>query len=98
MRRLAVSPDSGKAVRPPLSYPSAMLILAQRRTSTAQVPNLKLVQLSSAGVGHVTATPFYQSIPEESELIVCSASGIHVVPISEHGTSAVTHHPCRAPC
>lgn len=47
--------------------------------------NLKLIQLCSAGVNHIQGTPFYKSIPEESDLIVCSASGIHVVPISEHG-------------
>lgn len=63
------------------------------RTSSTQVPNLKLVQLSSAGVGHVTGTPFYKSIPEESKIIVCSASGIHVVPISEHGTHCLSPFP-----
>ena len=36
-------------------------------------------------MNHIQGTPFYKSIPEESDLIVCSASGIHVVPISEHG-------------
>ncbi|KAJ9113874.1 hypothetical protein QFC19_000067 [Naganishia cerealis] len=36
----------------------------------------------------------YRSIPDDSELIVCSASGIHVVPISEHviATTMALYH------
>ncbi|KAJ9117000.1 hypothetical protein QFC22_004658 [Naganishia vaughanmartiniae] len=62
--------------------------------STKQVPSLRLVQLSSAGVGHVETTAFYRSIPKDSDLIVCSASGIHVVPISEHviATTMALYH------
>jgi hypothetical protein len=39
-------------------------------SSAEQMPNLKLIQLSSAG---------YKSFPEDSKLICANASGIHVV-------------------
>jgi hypothetical protein len=48
-------------------------------SSAEQMPNLKLIQLSSAGYAHYEATPFYKSFPEDSKLICANASGIHVV-------------------
>lgn len=53
-------------------------------TSFDQTPKLKLFQLLSAGYGHITSTPFFKSVPDESDFTLASASGIHVSTISEH--------------
>lgn len=46
--------------------------------SFEQTPRLKLWQGLSAGYTHLTATDYFKSIPDESEVIFASASGIHV--------------------
>lgn len=54
------------------------LFIPPNLTSVAQTPNLKLWQCLSAGYAHITSTPYFKSIPEDSGLIFASASGIHV--------------------
>ena len=49
------------------------------RKSVEQTPNLKLVQLISAGYTHYEGTDFYKSLDESNSLILANASGIHVV-------------------
>lgn len=49
--------------------------------SIAQVPKLKFIQLHSAGVGHITIDPFFQTIPDSNPLILASASG-YVIPVA----------------
>jgi len=44
-----------------------------------QAPNLKWIQLSSAGVDHLLGTPIMQS-----DIILTTSSGIHAVPIAEY--------------
>ena len=63
-------------------------------TSFSQTPKLKLFQLLSAGSNHVENTPYFQSVPESSDLILASASGIHVSAIAEHviATTLMLYH------
>ncbi|KAL7416269.1 hypothetical protein BDY24DRAFT_379025 [Mrakia frigida] len=62
--------------------------------SIDQVPNLKLIQLSSSGANQLLNTPFWNSIPASHPLILSTASGIHVSTIAEHviGTSIMLLH------
>lgn len=59
-----------------------------------QTPKLKLFQLLSAGSNHIENTPYYHSIPASSDLILASASGIHVSAIAEHviATTLMLYH------
>lgn len=59
-----------------------------------QTPRLKLFQLLSAGVGHITGTPYYLSIPSSSPVVFASASGIHACTIGEHcvSTAMMLYH------
>lgn len=62
--------------------------------SYEQTPKLKLFQLLSAGSNHVENTPYFQSVPKSSDLILATASGIHVSAIAEHviATTLMLYH------
>lgn len=47
--------------------------------SRADIPKLKLVQMGSAGYGHVENLEIYKGLSKEDPLIWASASGIHAV-------------------
>ncbi|GAA5925397.1 uncharacterized protein JCM15063_005014 [Sporobolomyces koalae] len=54
-----------------------------------QVKNLKLYQAVSAGFSHITDTPFFQHLPDDSPLMFANSSGIHVSTIGEHCLATV---------
>ncbi|KAI5477778.1 D-isomer specific 2-hydroxyacid dehydrogenase [Pseudohyphozyma bogoriensis] len=58
-------------------------------TSVAQAPNLKYFQGTSAGYAHLPKTPFFKSLPENSDITFAHASGIHVVAIGEHCLASI---------
>ncbi|MFQ6057456.1 MAG: D-2-hydroxyacid dehydrogenase [Anaerolineae bacterium] len=55
-------------------------------------PNLKWVQLHSAGVDHVIGTPLW-----ESDIPLTTTSGIHATPIAEYVFASILAFTCRVP-
>lgn len=53
----------------------------------SQTPNLKLLQCVGAGVNQITETPYWESVPDLSPVVLANSTGIHVPAISEHGES-----------
>lgn len=57
--------------------------------SVSDAPNLKFIQVLSAGINQIERTQFWQDLPAENDLMISNASGIHVVTIAEHVLTTV---------
>ncbi|GAA6060938.1 hypothetical protein JCM10212_003846 [Sporobolomyces blumeae] len=83
--------DDGEPSADDLAHADVFLGLQvpKRLESVDQVPRLKLFETVSAGFSHITDTPFFQNLPDESDLMFANSSGIHVSTIGEHVLATV---------